>query len=1267
MMNDNFVYINTKPYPITLQFVVFDKTTGKTTTITDTLDPKKIATDTTTRIKLGLSSKAEIKSADMMRSDGTRVSLMKPDAFDSVSEILKKSVILDIETLGKEGGDTITQLGVYDVGTGKGTMIVAQPQLVSSPEVSRDMKFRSKLGKYENIPTGTTFKEIKYAETLAKQKDIGFQEALTKVKSNTADIDAIEKYLLETDYFQGRYFANEQNLRAGLEKKYEISKISDPKILAERKALIEKQIQGLKPIRTFMQALDTGFTTDNIEELFKASRGEVATISNLFRGGLDLITDRSMRDILTKDLPSLLKGKVTWIANASFESTQFGAQIDAEAKKSFDALNEARRVANLAEIPERDFMSRFAYGGYETELEVLNKYKQEPLLTKSPMLGVVSGISTSSGKPFYVTGKEFTEARTKAFKSGNFSDLYEVFKRTTGAGDVRDVLDLIRMQQSMLIDEGIITTSDKPSSLSIEVQARIFGVTEKLRMGEEIDTAIDAMFQKELHVGIGDVRLSEYPVLRESLDQLEALEIVRKGLPGAQELLAQAREGRGALFRAQVYGSIMDRLNKVEIDDKGKVIEGLHDVMFKQRAGRYALDLAESGSYDLRKYKPGFGVIRQAKQVDGLTITEAMPITKSERTVRVNFNELLEDMASMTDYKSARKEELLLDIKDFFKGTYDEQTGIILDSQHAEFLKRARSYSESSSDQITAIEKRFKRGTDTGLREIVGEVKKNNMLKRSHVSSTLKKAERMTGLGFSSYKATGGKIKSALSKVPSDFKKGYLAAAGLFLGASFIPKEKPKSIFIGDEESYLNANFEKEGFNSAKDFENALKARYNNFSGMNEFGIASVLRKAFTDFGSPYRSPEYSLSVLDNHKLRRERERYMSAQFGARHFSEEGDVGLFLKTFVDSLFKKQIGISKSSQSLLLGEGSPVEASKYNSLRGDNLIEYKVNKANRVTVEDADTITIHNMRGNRDLKVRLAGIDAPETAHEDRAAQPFAEAAKRIATEMINKAKDIRIVTQQGDSTYGRQVAMVYADGVNVNLELLKRGAAAYLPYKGKSKPQIYNQQAFKEAQERAYESKRGMWRESFFQAYKIISDNSNQSVTFNTLVNNSKVAKNGHLMSMRSLMDQAQEMGIDNNASLELANLGEQIAQNKKPFDPDSAKNGWSEMDLQTYGSPQNSILSLLDRQKYETGHLMRSRGSSVLNDKNKVSRVAKRNVELSSDTLVKRSVSNEKQIRSNIDRNSQQRKLKRLETMQYLQHNALRNQFNSPIGHHRM
>jgi endonuclease YncB( thermonuclease family) len=1261
MKNEHFAFINTTDKDIVVVYDFLDADGNQHRSI-DVLPEKSVISDSTAKSYLQINkgfTKAKLLDVSVSSSkDPAHVvnakSVMRPDAFGSINEILKNSVIFDIETLGRGGGDTITQLGLYDVETGKGTMIVAQPQLIAAPVSSPDMRFKSRLGTYEEIPKGTTFKQIKYAETLAARDGESFQDSLTKVRANNFELDKLEAHLLDTDYFQGRYFATDDNLRAALERRGNKD--------------VSRSLAELRPIRTFMQALDGGISNDQVEALLRASRGADASLSELFKGGFELTTDRSMRDILTQDLPDLLRGKVTWIANAAFESTQFGAQIDAEAKMGFDALNVAREAEGLNLIKERDFMARYSYGGYESEINKLNAIRETTgetrLIPKSPMMGVISGISTSSGKPFYVTGKEFLKARSKAFKSGNFSDLYESFIKTTGAGDVRDIIDLARMQQSMLIDEGIIQSSDRPSSLSVEVQARIFGVTERLREGYSADDSIQKMFDKELHIGIGDARLSEYPILRESLEQLEALNIVKRGLPGSEELVKQARQGEGALFRAQVYGKIMERLNTTATDAQGKPLESLQDVTFKQRAGRYALDLAETGSYDLRKYAPGFGVIRQAKQIGDAVFTEAMQIPRSISTPRVNFNELIEDMTNLDDYKSARKDVLIGEIKDHFKGTYDEKTGQI--SQPKEFSNRARSYSESSNAQISAIQSRFKKGDGDALREIMTEVKKHNLLTRKHVSRQLAKATPGALGGFSSGKTA---IKMGSIKIPAKAKKGYLGAVGVLLGASFLPKSKKKNIFLGGESEYLRANFEDAGYESSDDFETAIQTKYGNvISGMSESGLASLLRKMTTDFGSPYRSPEYSLSVLDNHKLRRERERYVSAQFGARHFSPDGDIGFFLRRFTDSFFRRELGISRDSKTLLLTDGKKIEAGRYNSLRGNNLIEYTLNNSNDISVEDADTITIRNVNDtNRSLKVRLAGIDAPETAHSDRGAQPYAEAAKQIAIDMISKAKDVRVVMQPGDATYGRQVGMVYADGINVNLELLKRGAAAYLPYRSKSKPPIYNQRAFEEAQERAYASKRGMWKESYFQAYKMISEKSNQSVTFNTLVNNSKIAKNGHLMSMRTMMDQAQEMGIDNTLGMQLANLGDNIAGQEKPFSPDNLRNNWSSMDLQTYGSSENSILTLLDRQKHEIGHLMRTRGSNTSENKNKASRVTQRNVELTSETLASRGYNEETEMRTEIKYNAQQRKIKRLETMQYLQHNALRNQFNSPIGHHRM
>ena len=114
-------------------------------------------------------------------------------------------------------------------------------------------------------------------------------------------------------------------------------------------------------------------------------------------------------------------------------------------------------------------------------------------------------------------------------------------------------------------------------------------------------------------------------------------------------------------------------------------------------------------------------------------------------------------------------------------------------------------------------------------------------------------------------------------------------------------------------------------------------------------------------------------------------------------------------------------------------------------------------------------------------------------------------------------------------------------------------------------------------------------------------------------------------------------------------------------------KSGWGDMSLQTYGESGNSILSILDRQKYEIGSLMRTRGSRTSESKNKASKVSKRNMELTSDVLAKNSHAEELQMQQTMIRNAQQRKIRRLETMQYMQQNALKNQFNSPIGHTRM
>lgn len=84
----------------------------------------------------------------------------------------------------------------------------------------------------------------------------------------------------------------------------------------------------------------------------------------------------------------------------------------------------------------------------------------------------------------------------------------------------------------------------------------------------------------------------------------------------------------------------------------------------------------------------------------------------------------------------------------------------------------------------------------------------------------------------------------------------------------------------------------------------------------------------------------------------------------------------------------------------------------------------------IRVIDGDTFVIKT--GER---VRLIGLDAPEmgTCGSD-------EATKSLSDLVFNK---IIKIDREGRDSWGRRLGMVYAGGVNVNLEMVKSGWARY--------------------------------------------------------------------------------------------------------------------------------------------------------------------------------------------------------------------------------
>lgn len=88
------------------------------------------------------------------------------------------------------------------------------------------------------------------------------------------------------------------------------------------------------------------------------------------------------------------------------------------------------------------------------------------------------------------------------------------------------------------------------------------------------------------------------------------------------------------------------------------------------------------------------------------------------------------------------------------------------------------------------------------------------------------------------------------------------------------------------------------------------------------------------------------------------------------------------------------------------------------------------QATVVAVHDGDTITV---RSDITTKIRLFGIDAPELK------QPHGQASKQALSGLVF-GKTVT-VTPANKDRYGRTVAQIKADGVDVNNRMVEMGAA----------------------------------------------------------------------------------------------------------------------------------------------------------------------------------------------------------------------------------
>jgi len=118
------------------------------------------------------------------------------------------------------------------------------------------------------------------------------------------------------------------------------------------------------------------------------------------------------------------------------------------------------------------------------------------------------------------------------------------------------------------------------------------------------------------------------------------------------------------------------------------------------------------------------------------------------------------------------------------------------------------------------------------------------------------------------------------------------------------------------------------------------------------------------------------------------------------------------------------------------------------------------------VVDGDTIVVEGIG-----KVRLIGVDTPETVHPRKPVEHYGKEASNFTKRMV-EGKKVRLEYDwQKKDKYRRTLAYVYLrDGTFLNAEIVKQGYGyAYTKY-----PFKYLDQ-FREYEKEARENKRGLW------------------------------------------------------------------------------------------------------------------------------------------------------------------------------------------------
>jgi len=123
----------------------------------------------------------------------------------------------------------------------------------------------------------------------------------------------------------------------------------------------------------------------------------------------------------------------------------------------------------------------------------------------------------------------------------------------------------------------------------------------------------------------------------------------------------------------------------------------------------------------------------------------------------------------------------------------------------------------------------------------------------------------------------------------------------------------------------------------------------------------------------------------------------------------------------------------------------------------------------VRVYDGDTLRAKGY--DIEFKVNLIGIDAPEIAiKKNVSSQPYGQQAKKFLAGMVLDKKVF--IKGYGTDRYNRVLGVVFIDGKNVNLEMIKAGLAEF---DRSNKPKLFDPMPYQLAATAAKQAEEGMW------------------------------------------------------------------------------------------------------------------------------------------------------------------------------------------------